>query len=186
MVGGEGGVGLPVILRNYMIPYDVTVQFTTVAHRIKATALQQEFDKGQALHEFVLRYLNLMIGQITQSVICTRYHSLDQALRRWLATVQDRVRSDILDLTHEKIAEALGVPRTAITKAAGEMQRKGLIRYSRGKIFIVDRTRLEADSCECYRIVRDQLRQFLNTSYRGSDQVSSDIRHSRVLDRQRK
>lgn len=185
MVGNEGGVGLPVILKNHIIPYDVTVQFTTVVHRIKATALQEEFDKGQALHEFVLRYLNLLIGQIAQSSICIRYHTLDETLRRWLLTVQDRVKSDILDLTHEKIAEALGVPRTAVTKAAGDMQRKALIRYSRGRIFILDRARLEADSCECYRIIRDQHGQFLNTSCRCSDQAASDFRQSLISDRQR-
>lgn len=186
MVGSEGGVGLPVILRNYIIPYDVTVQFTTVAHRIKATTLQQEFEKGQALHEFVLRYLNVLIGHITQSYICTRYHTLDETVRRWMLTVQDRVKSDILDLTHEKIAEALGVPRTAVTKAAGDMQRKGLIRYSRGRIFIIDRARLEADTCECYRIIRDQLGEFLNTSSRFNDQVTSGFRQSLISDRQRK
>lgn len=157
MVGSEGGVGLPVILRNYTIDYDVNVQFPTVAYRIKASALQKEFDRGQALNVLVLRYLNVLIGQITQLLVCTRYHTLDETLRRWLLTVQDRVRSDILELTHEKIAEALGAPRTAVTRAAGDMQRKGLIRYSRGNIFILDRARLEADSCECYRIIRDQL-----------------------------
>ncbi len=157
MVGSEGGVGIPVILKNYTIPFDCIVQFTTVAYRIKAATLQKEFDRGQALNEFVLRYLNVLIGQITQSYICTRYHNLDEALKRWLLTVQDRVKSDILELTHEKMAEALGVPRTAITRAAGDMQRKNLIRYSRGNIFVLDRPRLEAGSCECYRIIRDQL-----------------------------
>src|SRR5215203_3101574 len=185
MVGNEGAVGLPVILRNYQIPYDVNVQFTTVAYRIGATALQEEFEKGKVLHEFVLRYLNLLIGQITQSCICTRYHTLDETLRRWLLIVQDRVKSDILDLTHEKIAEALGVPRTAITKAAGDMQRKGLIRYSRGRIFILDRAKLEADACECYRIIRDQLAEFLNTSCRCSDHAPSGSRQSLISNRQR-
>ena len=157
MVGSEGGVGLPVILRNYTIPFDVNVQFTTVAYKIKATALQKEFDKGQALNEFVLRYLNVLIGQLTQLSVCARYHTLDETLRRWLLTVHDRVKSDILELTHEKIAESLGVPRTAVTRAAGDMQRKGLIKYTRGNIFILDRPRLEDSSCECYQIIRDQL-----------------------------
>lgn len=160
MVGSEGGVGLPVILKSYTIPFDCNVQFTTVAYRIKASALQKEFDRGKALNEFVLRYLNVLIGQITQASICTRYHTLDETIRRWLLTVQDRVKSDILELTHEKIAEALGVPRTAVTRAAGDMQRNGLIKYSRGNIFILDRPRLEAGSCECYRITRDQLKNF--------------------------
>lgn len=162
MVGSEGIVGLPVILRDHMIPYEVTVQFTTFALRIRAKALQEEFDKGQTLHEFVLRYLNVLIAQISRAYICTRFHTLGETLRRWLLTVQDRVNSDTLELTHEAIANALGVPRTAVTKAAGDMQREGLIRYSRGKIFILDRARLEADSCECYHLLRDRLLHFLN------------------------
>jgi CRP-like cAMP-binding protein len=162
MVGSEGGVGLPVILKNKSMPYDVTVQFTTRALRIRAKALQEEFDRGQALQEVVLRYLNLLIGHISQSSICHRFHHLDVTLKRWLLTVHDRVNSDSLDLTHENISNALGVPRTAVTKAAGDLQKEGLIRYSRGRIFILDRSRLEADSCECYRITRSQLGEFLN------------------------
>ena len=145
-----------------MIPYEVTVQFTTRALKIRAKELQEEFDKGQGLHEFVLRYLNVLIAQISQSSICNRFHTLDETLRRWLLTVQDRLNSESLDLTHETISNALGVPRTAVTKAAGDMQRKGLIRYSRGRIFISDRAGLEANSCECYRIISDELREFLN------------------------
>lgn len=162
MVGSEGGVGLPVILGNRTIPYEVTVQFRTIALRIRAKALQEEFDKGQTLHEFVLRYLDVLFTQISQSLICNRFHNLGETFTRWLLTVQDRVNSNSLDLTHEIISNALGVPRTAVTKAAGDMQREGLIRYSRGKIFILDRVGLEAGSCECYRIIHNQLGQFLN------------------------
>ena len=161
MVGNEGGVGLPVILTDHM-PYEVTVQVTTKALKIRAKELREEFDKGQALHEFVLRYLTVLVAQILQGSICNRFHFREQALRRWLLTVQDRVNSNSLNLTQEIISNALGIPRTAVTKAAATMQRDGLIRYHRGKIIILDRARLEADSCECYRIIRDQLRHFLN------------------------
>ena len=161
MVGNEGGVGLPVILSDRM-PYEVTVQFTTKALQIRAKALREEFDKGQALHELVLRYLSVFIAQISQGSICNRFHFREQALKRWLLTVQDRVNSNSLKLTQEIISNALGIPRTAVTKAAATMQRDGLIRYHRGEIIILDRDRLEADSCECYRIIRDQLRRFLN------------------------
>jgi len=162
MVGNEGIVGLPLIFMDHMIPYDVTVQLTTRALKIKAKALQEEFDKGQALHEFVLRYLSVLMAQISQGSICNRFHFREQTFRRWLLTVQDRVNSDSLDLTQENISNALGIPRTAVTKAAATMQRDGLIRYRRGKIIVLERARLEADSCECYHIIRDQLRHFLN------------------------
>ena len=160
MVGNEGGVGLPVILRDNTIRYDVTAQFATRALRIKAKALQDEFDRGQTLYELMLRYLSVFIAQISQGSICNRFHFREQALRRWLLTVQDRVKSDSLDLTQENISNALGIPRTAVTKAAATMQRDGLIRYSRGKIIILERDVLEAHSCECYHIIRDQLRLF--------------------------
>lgn len=161
MVGNEGIAGLPAILRKGMIPYEVTVQITTDAYRIRAEALQEEFDKGEALQKVVLRYLNILIAQISQSSICNRFHTLEQALSRWLLIAQDRVSSNTLNLTQETISHALGVPRTAVTTAAGALQRAGLIRYSRGKIIILDRARLEANSCECYRIVHDELSHFL-------------------------
>src|SRR5690349_631913 len=162
MVGNEGAVGLPMISRDHMIAYDVTVQFTTRALKINAKTLREEFDKGQILREFVLRYLGILIAQISQGSICNRFHFREQAFRRWLLTVQDRVNADSLDLTQENISNALGIPRTAVTKAAATMQRDGLIRYSRGKITILDRAKLEAESCECYHIIHDRLRHFLN------------------------
>ena len=180
-VGSEGVVGLPVILRNPLIQYEVMVQFTTKALKIRANKLQEEFDKGGAFYESVLRYLDLVIAQISQSTVCHRFHPLEKTLSRWLLTIRDRVNSDTLSLTHEIISNSLGAPRTAITMAAGNMQRAGLIKYSRGKIFILNRAGLEANSCECYRIIRDQLHHFMN-----NDQAPSNFRHSPVLDRQRR
>src|SRR5215204_5353970 len=157
MVGNEGIVGLPVILKNSMIPYEVAVQTETEAYRIKAEDLQEEFDKGEALHELILRYLNLLIAQISQSSLCHRFHTVEKALGGWLLMVQDRLNTESLNLTQEIISHALGVPRTGVTTAAGSLQRAGLIRYSRGKIMILDRARLEEQSCECFRIVHEEL-----------------------------
>jgi CRP-like cAMP-binding protein len=162
MVGNEGIVGLPVLLRNRITPHEVMVQFASEAFKLRAEALQEEFDRGKTLHEWVLRYINVLMAQIAQSSICNRFHSFEKILSRWLLTVQDRVNLDSLNLTHETISHALGVPRTAVTMAAGALQRAGVIRYSRGKIFILDHTKLEANSCECYRIIRNELRHFLN------------------------
>src|SRR5215207_10822807 len=161
MVGNEGIVGLPVILKNSMIPYEVAVQTETEAYRIKAENLQEEFDKGEALHELILRYLNLLIAQISQSSLCHRFHTVEKALGGWLLMVQDRLNTESLNLTQEIISNSLGVPRTGVTMAAGALQRAGLIRYTRGKIVILDRTRLEANSCECYRIIHNETQQFL-------------------------
>jgi len=161
MVGNEGIVGLPVILKNSMIPYEVAVQTEAEAYRIKAEDLQEEFDKGEALHELILRYLNLLIAQISQSSLCHRFHTVEKALGGWLLMVQDRLNTESVNLTQESISHALGVPRTGVTTAAGILQRAGLIRYSRGKIMILDRERLEDNSCECFRIIHDELSHFL-------------------------
>ena len=161
MVGNEGIIGLPVILKNKMIPYEVTVQTETEAYRIKAGDLLEEFDRCEALHELILRYLNVLIAEISQSALCHRFHTVEEALGRWLLMAQDRLHTDCLNLTQEIISHALGVPRTGVTMAAGALQRAGLIRYSRGKIAIVDRARLEAKSCECFRIIREELNHFL-------------------------
>jgi CRP-like cAMP-binding protein len=162
MLGKEGVVGLPVVLKNRIIPYDVKVRFRTEALKIKAEVFQEEFDRGQVLHESVLRYLNVMITQISQSSICNRFHTIEATLSRWLLMVQDQTNSNTLHLTQQVISQALGVPRTGVTVAAGTLQTAGAIRYSRGKIEILDRTRLESHACECYRIVRDELGHFLN------------------------
>jgi CRP-like cAMP-binding protein len=161
MVGNEGIIGLPVILKNKLIPYEVTVQTETDAYRIKAEDLQGEFNRGEALHELILRYLNVLIAEISQSALCHRFHTVEKALGCWLLMAQDRLHTESLNLTQEIISHALGVPRTGVTMAAGALQRAGLIRYSRGKIVIVDRARLEANSCECFRIIRDELSHFL-------------------------
>jgi CRP-like cAMP-binding protein len=162
MVGNEGIVGLPVILKNKMIPYEVAVQTETDAYRIKAEDFQEEFEKGEALHELILRYLNVLIAQISQSALCHRFHTVEEALGTWLLMVQDRLNIESLNLTQESISHALGVPRTGVTMAAGTLQRAGLIRYSRGKIIILDRERLESNSCECCRIIHDELSHFLS------------------------
>jgi CRP-like cAMP-binding protein len=160
MVGNEGVVGLPVILRNRIIPYEVVVQFPSDAFKLRAEVLQEEFNRGDTLHKAILRYINVLMTQITQSSICNRFHSFEETLSRWLLTVQDRVNSDSLNLTHETISHALGVPRTAVTMTAGALQRAGVIRYSRGKISILDHRKLEANACECYRIISNELRHF--------------------------
>lgn len=164
MVGNEGMVGLTVINKTRIISYDVTVPVATDAWRIKVEVLQEEFDRREGLHDLVLAYVNMLMTQISQSSICHRFHNLDQALSGWLLVVHDRVNSNTLNLTQELISNALGVPRTGVTVAAGSLQKAGLIRYSRGKIVILDPGKLEDKACECYRIIRDKIEQFPNAS----------------------
>src|ERR1044072_4144466 len=123
MVGSEGAVGLPAILKKGIISYEVTVQVPVDAFRIKAEVLRQEFDRGERLHEYMLSYTNALIAQIAQLSICNRFHTIEKALTRWLLIAQDRAKTDTLDLTQESISNALGVPRTAVTMAARTLLR---------------------------------------------------------------
>jgi CRP-like cAMP-binding protein len=164
MVGNEGMVGLAMIAQSRTISYDVNVLVATYAWRVKVEILQEEFDRREGLHDLVLAYVNMLMTQISQSSICHRFHSLEEALSNWLLEVRVRVKSNTLNLTQELISHVLGVPRTGVTVAAGSLQRAGLIKYSRGKIVILDPDKLEDKACECYRIIRDNINQFPNGS----------------------
>jgi CRP-like cAMP-binding protein len=161
MVGNEGAVGLPVILKKGMMSYEVSVQLPVDAFRLKAEVVQEEFDRGERLQAYMLAYTHVLMAQITQLSICNRFHTIEKALGRWLLMAQDHVNTKSLNLTHENISHAIGVPRTAITMAAGNLQRAGIIRYSRGNIEILNREALQANSCECYGILRNERQQFL-------------------------
>jgi CRP-like cAMP-binding protein len=161
MFGNEGMVGLAGVINDMeILPHEVIARIATDALRINVEVLHEEFDKGERLQKLMLGYISMLIAQISQSSICHRFHTIEEALSRWLLAVQDRVNSDTLNLTQETISNALGVPRTGVTTAAGSLQRAGLIRYSRGKILILDRATLEAHSCECYRVIRDEFERF--------------------------
>ena len=161
MVGSEGIVGLPVVLRMDKAPYEVMIQLTADSVRIEADVIKKEFDQGGRLQQMMLRYTHVLITQISQSAVCNRFHTVEKRLCRWLLIARDRVHSNTIDLTQEIIAHMLGIPRTGVTMAAGSLQRAGLIRYSRGKIVILDRQRLRAASCECYGIIKEEFDIFL-------------------------
>ena len=161
MIGNEGMVGLTIVLRGITAPYEVMVQLPGNALRIKSDALKAEFDRGERLHHLLLRFTHTLVSQISQSAVCNRFHTAEARLCRWLLISHDRAQSDTLNLTQEFLAYMLGSPRTSVTAIAGKLQEQNLIRYSRGKIKILNRTGLERGSCECYRIVSDDIRHFL-------------------------
>lgn len=161
MVGNEGMVGLPAILRSVITPYRVVVQIQANAMSMPARALRAEFDRGGTLHDLLLRYTATLLAQISQSAACNRYHSMKARLCRWLLVGQDRVQTNTLNLTQEFLSQMIGAPRSRVTTVAGSLQAAGLIRYRRGRIEILDRPRLEAASCECYKIVTEEIRHFL-------------------------
>lgn len=161
MIGSEGAVGLPVLLGINMMPYRVVMQLTGTALRISSAALCAEFVRNRLLHDAILRYLHMLITQITQSALCNRYHTIEQRLCRWLLISRDRAHSDTIELTQEALAHMLGSQRTGVTAAAAALQRRNLITYRHGKIQIVNRPALEALSCECYRVITEEIEQFM-------------------------
>ena len=104
----------------------------------------------------LLRYTQALITQMAQTAVCNRHHSVDQQLCRWLLLSLDRLSSNELTMTQELIANMLGVRREGVTEAAGKLQAAGVIRYSRGRITVLDRAALEAHACECYGVVKQE------------------------------
>ena len=160
MVGHEGMVGIPLILRMNTSPYESVIQITSEVLKVKSSLLLKEFDRGDKLQRLILRYTHVMLTQLAQSAVCNRFHTVEKRLCRWLLIARDRVDSDCLDLTQEIIAHMLGTPRTGVTMAACVLQKQGLIRYARGKITVLDRAGLEAGSCECYQVIKEDFDRF--------------------------
>jgi CRP-like cAMP-binding protein len=113
------------------------------------------------VQHLLLRFTQALITQMTQTAVCNRHHSVDQQLCRWLLLMLDRLASDQVLMTQELIANMLGVRREGVTEAAGRLQAEGLIEYSRGKITVLDRPRLEARVCECYAVVKREYDRLL-------------------------
>lgn len=147
---------------------DCVVQISGRAIKINAQILHEAFNCDQELRNVLLRYMQAFIIQVSQIAACNGIHNLEQRLVRRLLEVQDRVGSDNLRLTHEVIANMLGVRRSGVTQAAQHLQDKGLIRYSRGHICILNQTGLEACSCECFRTIKDECDRLLGTEHRSS------------------
>jgi CRP-like cAMP-binding protein len=153
MIGNEGMAGVAAVLRCEVAPYSVVAQLPANALRIDVRELRVEFSRGGRLQDLLLRYAHALLTQIAQSASCHRFHTAEQRLCRWLLTSADRAGSDTLPLTQEFLAQMIGVPRTSVTSAAVRLQGRGLIKYRRGSITLLDRRGLESASCECYRAV---------------------------------
>jgi CRP-like cAMP-binding protein len=150
LVGRDGVAGISLISGLTESPYRAIVQTANGAWRMEANTFKEEFNRGGAFHDLILRYLHGFMMQIANTAVCNRLHPVEQRLARWLLMIQDRVQANELHLTHEFIANMLGVGRVPVTLAAGMLQKAGLIQYSRGDITIVNRDGLALVSCECY------------------------------------
>ncbi len=160
-VGNEGMVGIPLLLGGDEMIGQAMVQVAGDAVRMKADIFKREVTPGSTLHNLLLRYTLALMTLISQSVACNSLHSVEQRCCRWLLICQDRVKSDSFELTQEFLAQMLGVQRPTVSGVATTLQQAGLIRYSRGKMTIRDRRSLEATSCECYGIVKQEFERLL-------------------------
>lgn len=161
VVGNEGILGIALFMGGHTTPSRAVVQSKGLAYRLKANLLLDEFNRGGASHNLLLRYTQALITQMTQTAVCYRHHSVEQQLCRWLLLSLDRLQGNSLDMTQELIANMLGVRREGVTEAAGRLQREGFIQYSRGHIEILDRERLEGRVCECYQVVKTEFERLL-------------------------
>jgi len=156
LVGNEGLVGIALFMGGDTTPNQAIVQGSGEALRMSAAAMQEEFNRGGAFQQTLLRYTQALITQISQTAVCNRLHTTEQRLCRWMLMTQDRRGSDELQMTHEFISHMLGIQRGAVSVAAGHLQEKGAISYKRGRIKILSRRILEEFSCECYEVVRTE------------------------------
>ncbi len=160
IVGNEGVVGVSLFMGGGSATSRAVVQSAGHAFRLKAVAMKDEFDRAPVLH-LLLRYTLALITQMTQTAVCNRHHSLDQQLCRWLLLSLDRLPGNELVMTQELIANMLGVRREGVTEGALKLQKAGLIRYTRGRIEVLDRQGLELRSCECYAVVKKEYDRLL-------------------------
>ncbi len=154
VVGNDGLVGIALFMGGETTPSRAVVQSEGQGYRLKGLLLKGEFERGGELQHLLLRYTQALITQMAQTAVCNRHHAVEEQLCRWLLLSLDRLPSNELTMTQELIANMLGVRREGVTQAAGKLQEAGVIHYSRGKITVLDRPKLEALVCECYAVVR--------------------------------
>ena len=165
-VGNEGVLGVSLFMGGDTTHISAVVQTAGHGYRLQGRVLKDEFDRGGLVRHLLLRYTQALATQIFQTAACNRFHTIEQQLCRWLLATLDRLPVNELVMTQELVASALGVRREGITEAAGNLQRDGIISYRRGHISVLERSGLEARSCECYGVVK-----------RESGRLLSDVRH---------
>jgi CRP-like cAMP-binding protein len=161
VVGHEGLVGISIFMGGDTTPNRAVVQSAGRSMRVPSNFLKQEFHQSVEVMHLFLRFTQALVTQMTQTAVCNRHHTLDQQLCRWLLLSMDRLAGPEVVMTQDLIANMLGVRREGVTVAAGKLQSVGIISYSRGHIRVIDRPALEARSCECYALVKNEYDRLL-------------------------
>ncbi|HEY9064959.1 MAG TPA: Crp/Fnr family transcriptional regulator [Burkholderiaceae bacterium] len=161
VVGREGIVGISLFMGGGTTPSRAVVQSAGEGFRMSAHSIQAEFNGSGAVMHLLLRYTQALITQMAQTAVCNRHHALDEQLCRWLLLSLDRLEGHELVMTQELIANMLGVRREGVTQSARKLQAAGLIKYTRGRITVLDRPGLERRTCECYAVVKREYDRLL-------------------------
>jgi CRP-like cAMP-binding protein len=156
MVGHEGVAGLPLAAASAVAPHTAVVVIPGEAHRLRADAVQTEFERSAPLQRALIQYWHVLMTEIAQGSACHRFHTARQRLARWLLSASDRTQSVRIELTQERLAQALGLQRTGVTVASVALQDAGAIKSRHGRITIIDRRRTETMACECYSMGRER------------------------------
>lgn len=154
VVGRDGLLGVALFMGGETMPNRAIVQSAGEAFRLSGQVVKDEFARGGVIQRLFLRYTQALITQMAQTAVCNRHHSIAQQFCRWLLLSLDRLESNDVRMTQELIANMLGVRRAGVTETAKKLQEDGVIRYTRGLIEVLDRTALEAQVCECYKVVK--------------------------------
>lgn len=161
VVGNEGIVGISLFMGGERTLTRAVVQSGGYGYRLPGQRLKDEFNRHGDLLLLMLRYTQALITQMAQTAVCNRHHTIEQQLCRWLLLSLDRLKDNELVMTQELISNMLGVRREGVTDAAGKLQKAGVIEYSRGHIYVLDRPRLEKMCCECYAVVKAETDRLL-------------------------
>jgi len=161
MIGHEGMVGTSLLMDGADAACQGVVQIAGDGYRLKITYLKAELVRSPEVLNLLLRYVQALVIQTSQTAVCNRHHEVDQQLCRWLLLSLDRVSTNKVHMTQELIAQMLGVRRVGVSVAAGKLQAAGLIQYHRGTITVLDRSALETRSCECYTTVKQETHRLL-------------------------
>lgn len=160
-VGNEGMVGLPIFLGAQSIPGRAFCQVPGDADVMEATALTREVDQSAPMRAILHRYTQSLFNQVAQAAACNRLHTIKERCSRWLLMSHDRVGADEFLLTQQFLAQMLGVRRAGVNEVARALVRAGAVRYTRGRISILNRKKLESLSCGCYRVIREDYERLL-------------------------
>jgi len=154
LIGNEGMLGTTVALGMNATPIRALIQMPGSAMRLKTQAFRGELKRGGAFQNVLQRYSHALFTLVSQSAACISLHAVDKRLSRWLLMTHDRAPGDEFEMKHEFMAMMLGVTRSVVTRAAGSLQKEKMISYTRGRVTILDRRRLEASACECHAVVK--------------------------------